>query len=296
MLSRRFRAALVFLASSFLIGSQAFSQASLVQAQDNSYWSVEREKYFSGTWVGQNFQCPDGTFYTVPIEIKIEGNFVEGIRLASIPCVAAGRRAFAVRLSVGSIGSGQNFQSTVYNATSVNPDANGQVATLQIIDKNTFNINASNPPVKFTRAFSGLNDKPNYFICSYYDSVARTNNCKYHAFAAKACRDDNQLINFVTDGCSRLLPGKITQKEKNCIRTCLVLSDIVIRLKVPSCQINCNRETCTKQDCIDAYHNSCFKACGVSRICYGGNWSRLYPNDDTKCLVKLKSGICLRRK
>jgi len=114
---------------------------------------------------------------------------------------------------------------------------------------------------------SRVDAAPDYSMCSYYDAVARTFGCKYHAFAGKACRGESTGVNIIVGICD------ISVQKQNRIRDCLVRSDQAARSN-PSCRIgNCGG--CTKKSCIDEYHNNCFESAGVSKRCYGGNspWS-----------------------
>lgn len=296
MLSKYFRLIIILIIFALIFASQQFFLSSPVKGQESEYWSIDRKDYFSGNWVADSYQCPKGTFRTEQVLVTVDKNFVEGVMVDGNPCIPAGNRAFAVRLNVGAVTSNQNFQATLYFGTPQNPSAGGTVINMKIVDQNTFVLGLGVPyPITFKRDSSIQSNsvQPDYSVCSYYDEVAKTNNCKYHALAGKICRDDYLLTKLFTSACSRLAPGEITIEEKNCIRSCLVLNDQVVREQVDFCQINCNGETCTKRECIDAYHNSCFELCNVSKVCYGGNWPYSYDNDDKKCSVSLNSGVCI---
>jgi len=125
---------------------------------------------------------------------------------------------------------------------------------------------------------------PDISVCSYYDNMASTNGCNYHFNAASICRGERNpwsfTANFFLKSCSLFIDYP-TEQVKNCVRNCLVHYDTAINSgSFPSCQINCIFGTCTHLNCIDAYHHTCFEHCGISWICYGGNYdfSSLFPN------------------
>jgi hypothetical protein len=112
--------------------------------------------------------------------------------------------------------------------------------------------------------------------CNYYQEIAQTYGCRYHAFANGVCRGQNRFVNIISSICG------ITEQQMNCIRSCLIESDKQARAN-PQCRIGpsgCrdNGGQCTRKSCIDNYHRSCFEQCGVSARCFGGNYGP-YPND-----------------
>lgn len=285
---------LLSVASGFIVSSQIIDEGVLVQAQETqdsttTSFNLSATEVLKGTWIGENYQCPRGTFHQERIYIDVTNNSLLAIKIDGDACVPALQETFS-GTTPALVSPGTSFPVTWVTGFPGNPMSGKRSSTLKVINMNTFESDG----VKFTRtSLQSNNSQPDYSACSYYDEVARTNNCKYHALAGKICRDDYSLTNLFTSLCSLLSPGEITVEEKNCIRSCLALNDKIIREQVSFCQINCNGETCTRQECIDAYHNSCFESCSVTKTCYGGNWPYPYDNDDQKCLVKLNSGICL---
>jgi hypothetical protein len=121
---------------------------------------------------------------------------------------------------------------------------------------------------------------PNLEVCNYYERIAQEQGCNYHSYAAEICRGERKpwssAANFLLEICA---DDKYNiEQVKNCVRTCLVAYDHYVRENSPECRIQCQRGTCTHLDCIDAYHNQCFKNCGTPPICYGGRWDNWIPN------------------
>ena len=105
---------------------------------------------------------------------------------------------------------------------------------------------------------------PDYSMCSYYDSMAQRTGCRYYTLAAGTCRGQNFATGSLMTVCNQ------PQEKWNCIRKCLVEEDKKAR-NDKSC-IDCSSGNCVMAPCINAYHDSCFAKCGVSKFCYGGNW------------------------
>jgi hypothetical protein len=116
---------------------------------------------------------------------------------------------------------------------------------------------------------------PNLEVCKYYDRIAVEQGCNYHSIAAQICRGEPTVwswaANSLLEICSSFSKYPVG-KVKNCVRTCLVAYDNYVRKNDPECGIKCQKGTCTKLECIDAYHHQCFENCGVSWRCYGGNY------------------------
>jgi hypothetical protein len=160
------------------------------QAQNSSYWSINREQYFTGEWTVQNFPCPDKKRYTAPVRITTNNNYVEGVALTNIPCLPASQKVFAVRLDSDSITYDAVFQSTIYNSKTYYNTNTGSVATLRIVSQNSFNINASKPPVKFTKTSSiESKDRPTA------NQPDRSNKIK-DSIDQRLCKDNGHYVVF----------------------------------------------------------------------------------------------------
>jgi len=119
----------------------------------------------------------------------------------------------------------------------------------------------------------------NTAICGYYDGVHEMHGCEYHGGAGEVCRGERTLVNIWSSLC------RIDNRQKNCIRSCLVEEDINARWNRPECRTHPGKDSndceddflgdCVRRGCIDEYHNECFSGCGVgfseSTRCYGGN-------------------------
>jgi RHS repeat-associated protein len=106
----------------------------------------------------------------------------------------------------------------------------------------------------------------NYGACAYYQQGFQRSGCKYYALAARICRDELAVTTTLSRIC-------MSTSQKNCVRKCLVEEDQQA-LNNPSCREECSTGRCPKLECVDQYHNKCFRQCGVSTggACYGGNY------------------------
>lgn len=120
--------------------------------------------------------------------------------------------------------------------------------------------------------YRGGKSTSDYSSCGYYDNVAANVGCKYHGWAAGACRGQNAGVEFMSNICM------ITTAQMNCIRRCLVEEDQNARGR-NECKVCTDRGACTRLSCINDYHKKCFAKCNVSTYCYGGRYWQGFPND-----------------
>ncbi len=120
--------------------------------------------------------------------------------------------------------------------------------------------------------YRGGKSSSDYSSCGYYDGVAANVGCKYHGWAAGACRGQNAGVEFMSNICM------ITTAQMNCIRRCLVEEDQNARGR-NECKVCTDRGACTRLSCINDYHKKCFAKCNVSTYCYGGRYWQGFPND-----------------
>lgn len=106
---------------------------------------------------------------------------------------------------------------------------------------------------------------PDLSSCDYYDSMARTTGCQYYKAASQTCRGKNAATSALMFVCNH------PEEKWNCIRKCLVEEDKKARNN-KQCMDCSSGSNCVVAPCINDYHDSCFAKCGVSKMCYGGNW------------------------
>jgi len=220
-----------------------------------------------------------------PLGQKVEDLGLHLGNVALSHCCVRGKSAANDNLASGSVLPGQYFDEETnlhYNyfrdydpsvGRYVQSDPIGILGGL-----NTYNY-VGNSPANFIdpdgqRPIGGGPPQQDFSPCQYYNQIANSNGCNYHRNAFNICRGQNVFVNTLVGLCFITIP------ELNCIRRCLVEAD-KRAMQDPNCITDpdgCGSGPCTRSSCIDNYHNTCFESCGVSSLCYGGNYAP-YPND-----------------
>jgi hypothetical protein len=107
---------------------------------------------FSGRWIAEGYECPQGTYFTEEVSIVVDGDSLVATKVDSRGdrCVPSGSRTFYGEIP-HNISRGSSFEVTVVLGSPDNPASSTAPSQLTIVDANTFRTQWENEGVIFRR-------------------------------------------------------------------------------------------------------------------------------------------------